>query len=160
MGSNLVSWKSKKQSILAKSSAEAEYRAMNSVTCEVMWILKIFKDLNVNVDLHVSVSCDRSSAIQIAANLIKSEENVADLFTKGLSIKDHQRVNYNVGPQGPPCLRIQSSVLKIGGNGPKSGHFGACLVSMDEWSLSRFVSDAYCGNFAYKLGYTIGPYPL
>ncbi|GKB57134.1 ribonuclease H-like domain-containing protein, partial [Tanacetum coccineum] len=115
---NLSAYKSKKQSILAKSSAEAEYRAMNSVTCEVMWILKIFKDLNVNVDLHVSVSCDRSSAIQIAANLvfhertkhfeiglyflrkkvfaglieickITSEEIVADLFTKGLSIKDH-----------------------------------------------------------------------
>ncbi|GJZ14241.1 ribonuclease H-like domain-containing protein [Tanacetum coccineum] len=120
IGSNLVSWKSKKQYVLAKSSAEAEYRAMNSITCEVMWILKILKDLYVNVDLHVSVSCDSSSAIQIAANPvfhertknfkidlyflrkkvyacliktcnIKSEDNVVDLFTKGLSIKDHHR---------------------------------------------------------------------
>ncbi|GJT84466.1 ribonuclease H-like domain-containing protein, partial [Tanacetum coccineum] len=65
--SNLVSWKSKKQYVLAKSSAKAEYRAINSVTCEVMWILKILKDLNVDVEL-LSVSCDNSSAIQIAAN--------------------------------------------------------------------------------------------
>ncbi|GJS15731.1 hypothetical protein Tco_0410203, partial [Tanacetum coccineum] len=33
------------------------------------------------------------------------------------------------------------TILKIGGNGPKSDHFGACLVPRDEWSLSRFVSD-------------------
>nr|GEU49225.1 putative transposase, mutator type, MULE transposase domain protein [Tanacetum cinerariifolium] len=29
----------------------------------------------------------------------------------------------------------------MGGNGPGSGHFGACLVPKDERSLSRFVSD-------------------
>nr|GEY65759.1 ribonuclease H-like domain-containing protein [Tanacetum cinerariifolium] len=68
LGSNLVSWKSKKQSVLSKSSAEAEYRAMNNVTYEIMWILKILKDLNVNVEVPVSVSCDSSSAIQIADN--------------------------------------------------------------------------------------------
>nr|GEW12579.1 NB-ARC domains-containing protein [Tanacetum cinerariifolium] len=37
----------------------------------------------------------------------------------------------------------ESSVLKIDENGPGSGYFGACLVTRDEWSLSRFVSDGY-----------------
>ncbi|GKB12012.1 ribonuclease H-like domain-containing protein [Tanacetum coccineum] len=41
----LVSWKSKKQNTLSKSSTEAEYRALASVTSEVIWILKILKDL-------------------------------------------------------------------------------------------------------------------
>ncbi|GKC69986.1 ribonuclease H-like domain-containing protein, partial [Tanacetum coccineum] len=63
-----VSWKSKKQSMLSKSSVEAEYMAMNNVTCEVMWILKVLPDLNIETSLPVSLHCDNSSAIQIAAN--------------------------------------------------------------------------------------------
>ncbi|GJZ80276.1 ribonuclease H-like domain-containing protein [Tanacetum coccineum] len=44
----LVSWKSKKHATLSKSLAEAEYRSMVAATCEVMWIVKIMRDLNVN----------------------------------------------------------------------------------------------------------------
>ncbi|GKC50812.1 ribonuclease H-like domain-containing protein [Tanacetum coccineum] len=92
MGSNLVSWKSKKQYVLAKSSAEAEYRAINSVTCEVMWILKILKDLNVDVEL-LSVSCDNSSAIQIAANHVfheRTKEFKIEQGVKSLRTEDDQ----------------------------------------------------------------------
>ncbi|GJT55532.1 ribonuclease H-like domain-containing protein [Tanacetum coccineum] len=71
---NLVSWKSKKQSMLAKSSAEAEYRAMNTVTCEVIWINKILTELNVQLSLPVLIYCDNSSAIQIAANPVFHEK--------------------------------------------------------------------------------------
>ncbi|GKD97979.1 uncharacterized mitochondrial protein-like protein [Tanacetum coccineum] len=74
MGKNLVSWKSKKQSMLSKSSAEAEYKAMNSVTCEVMWILKVLVELNINTSLPVPLHCDNSSAIQIATNPIFHEK--------------------------------------------------------------------------------------
>nr|GEX26244.1 ribonuclease H-like domain-containing protein [Tanacetum cinerariifolium] len=68
-----LSWKSKKQSMLSKSSAEAEYRAINDVTCEVIWILKDIAELNIEKSLHVSLHCDNSSAIEIAANLVFHE---------------------------------------------------------------------------------------
>ena len=36
IGGNFISWKSKKRDVVAKSSAEAEYRAMTLVTCELI----------------------------------------------------------------------------------------------------------------------------
>ena len=35
---NLVSWKSKKQSVVLWSCAESEYRALAQFVCEIMWI--------------------------------------------------------------------------------------------------------------------------
>nr|GEX56168.1 ribonuclease H-like domain-containing protein [Tanacetum cinerariifolium] len=46
LNGSLVSWKRKKQNSPSKSSAEAEYKAMASVTSEIVWILNILKDLN------------------------------------------------------------------------------------------------------------------
>ncbi|GKC50729.1 ribonuclease H-like domain-containing protein [Tanacetum coccineum] len=51
----LVSWKSKKQSVLAKSSAEAEYREMSNVACEIIWVLNLLTDLNVNYTILVKM---------------------------------------------------------------------------------------------------------
>ncbi|GJW38085.1 ribonuclease H-like domain-containing protein [Tanacetum coccineum] len=71
---NLVSWKSKKQATLSKSSDKAEYRAMASATCEVMWIIKILKDFNIDNVIPASLFCDNKSAIQIAANPVMHEK--------------------------------------------------------------------------------------
>jgi hypothetical protein len=72
---NIVSWKSKKQNTLSRFSAEAEYRSMASVTCEIMWILKILRDLGVMDNLlPVKLCCDNKSAMQIAANPVMHEK--------------------------------------------------------------------------------------
>ncbi|XP_071713645.1 uncharacterized mitochondrial protein AtMg00810-like [Rutidosis leptorrhynchoides] len=71
---SLVSWKSKKQSTVSRSSAEAEYRALASTTCEIIWIKNLLLDFNIKVNLPVQLFCDNSSAIQISHNPVFHEK--------------------------------------------------------------------------------------
>ncbi|GJX24305.1 putative RNA-directed DNA polymerase [Tanacetum coccineum] len=71
---SLVSWKSKKQVTLSKSSDEAEYRAMASATYEIMWILKVLKDLGLKDLVLVALHCDNKYAIQIVENPMMHEK--------------------------------------------------------------------------------------
>ncbi|XP_070017419.1 uncharacterized mitochondrial protein AtMg00810-like [Nicotiana sylvestris] len=69
-GESLVSWKSKKQQTISRSSAEAEYRSMASAVAEVTWLLGLFQELGVVITQPVVV---RKATIQIAANPIFHE---------------------------------------------------------------------------------------
>nr|GEX27174.1 zinc finger, CCHC-type [Tanacetum cinerariifolium] len=77
LGGSLLSWKSKKQTIVAKSSAEAEYRAMAAVICEIMWLHNLLQELNVRPAIPINIFCDNNSAIQIAANPENKDVNAA-----------------------------------------------------------------------------------
>ncbi|CAL2238881.1 unnamed protein product [Prunus armeniaca] len=48
LGQAPVSWKTKKQTTVSRSSAEAEYRSMATTCCEVTWLKNILKDLGVD----------------------------------------------------------------------------------------------------------------
>ncbi|KAF5811547.1 putative RNA-directed DNA polymerase [Helianthus annuus] len=63
LGNNLVSWKSKKQTTVSRSSAEAEYRAMCATACEIVWLKNLLSELLVDVKLPISVYCDNKAAI-------------------------------------------------------------------------------------------------
>ncbi|KAM7495491.1 hypothetical protein LguiB_030100 [Lonicera macranthoides] len=45
VGGNLVSWKSKKQSVVSLSTIEAEYRAMAKAMCELIWMKQLLQEL-------------------------------------------------------------------------------------------------------------------
>ena len=68
IGSSLISWKSKKQNTVSRSSSEAEYRALASLTCEIQWLHYILKDLHITFTKPTSVYCDNKSAIHLAQN--------------------------------------------------------------------------------------------
>ncbi|GKE69504.1 uncharacterized mitochondrial protein-like protein [Tanacetum coccineum] len=68
-GHSLVSWKTKKQPTVSRSSTEAKYKAMAATTCELLWLSYLLQDLNINVKLPVTLFCDTKAAQQIAANL-------------------------------------------------------------------------------------------
>ncbi|GKA75458.1 retrovirus-related pol polyprotein from transposon RE1, partial [Tanacetum coccineum] len=68
LGHSLVSWKTKKQPTVSRSSTEAEYRSMASTTCELLWLSFLLKDLHIEVKLPITLFCDNKSAEQLAAN--------------------------------------------------------------------------------------------
>lgn len=47
LGLNLISWPAKKQVTVARSSIEAEYKALANAAAEVVWLLQLFKDLGI-----------------------------------------------------------------------------------------------------------------
>jgi len=45
LGGNLVTWRSKKQNVVARSSAKSEFRAIAQGLCELLWLKIILVDL-------------------------------------------------------------------------------------------------------------------
>lgn len=122
----MISWKTKKQSTISRSSAETEYRAMANTTCEVVWITGLLKDMGVNLNEPATLYCDNKSALHIAANPLYHErtkhieidchlvreklrdkiirtthigthEQPADIFTKAMGKNQHNYLSSKLG---------------------------------------------------------------
>ena len=80
---NLVTWRSKKQGVVARSSAKAEFRAAALGICEVLWIKRLLEDLKIQVPQPLKLYCDNKSAIAIAHNPVLHDR------TKHVEIDKH-----------------------------------------------------------------------
>ncbi|RVW86354.1 Retrovirus-related Pol polyprotein from transposon RE2 [Vitis vinifera] len=67
-GSCLISWTAKKQSVVARSSTEAEYRALTITTAELYWIRMLLKELHISLPTAPTIWCDNSGALALASN--------------------------------------------------------------------------------------------
>ncbi|CAJ2644808.1 unnamed protein product [Trifolium pratense] len=73
LGNSLISWKSKKQNVVSRSSSEAEYRALAQATCEAQWLKYLLHDFNIPHSTPIVLYCDNKSALHIAANPVFHE---------------------------------------------------------------------------------------
>ena len=65
---NLVTWRSKKQTVVARSSAEAELRSAAHGVCEALWLKMLLEELKVSVTAPLKIFCDNKAAINISHN--------------------------------------------------------------------------------------------
>ncbi|CAN1141377.1 Retrovirus-related Pol polyprotein from transposon TNT 1-94 [Linum perenne] len=80
---NLVTWRSKKQTVVARSSAEAEYRALALGIQEAMWIQRVLKELNLPGHDTVHMFTDSQAALSIVKNPVHHDR------TKHMEIDRH-----------------------------------------------------------------------
>lgn len=116
LGSNLISWCSRKQATVSRSSTEVEYKALANATAEIMWVRKLLDELRIP---HPSASClwcdnigtkylsanpvfhvrtklieidyhfvrEQVASKQLDVRFISSTDQLADGFTKALPVQ-------------------------------------------------------------------------
>jgi len=67
LGRNLVTWNSKKQKVVARSSVEAEYKAM-AHTSELTWLQHFLQEIGFSAPTPIPLFCDNQVALHIASN--------------------------------------------------------------------------------------------
>jgi hypothetical protein len=127
---------------MARSSAEAEYRAMTSTANELIWIKQLLVDMNITSATLMKIFYDNQAARHIASNLVfhertkyieldchfvrekiqakkietpfvRSEDQLADIFTKGLELKPFDKLTSKLGLIDIYMSNLRGSVKEI-----------------------------------------------
>ncbi|GJY78347.1 ribonuclease H-like domain-containing protein [Tanacetum coccineum] len=63
LANNLLSWSSKRQPTLSRSSAEAEYRGVANAIAETCWLRNLLRELHTPLSSITLVYCDNATAV-------------------------------------------------------------------------------------------------
>ena len=126
VGGNLVTWRSQKQSVVSRSSAESTYRAMADTTSDMLWIKSLLIELSFPPPFPMKMYCDNEAATFITSNdtfhmrtkhieidchfirqyvtdgtlctpHVTSVHQLADIFTKALSGSVYETIGGKLG---------------------------------------------------------------
>ncbi|KHN17953.1 Retrovirus-related Pol polyprotein from transposon TNT 1-94 [Glycine soja] len=68
LGNTPISWSSRKQRSVARSSTEAEYKALADTASELLWVLSLFTELGHMPTANPVIYCDNLGATNLSAN--------------------------------------------------------------------------------------------
>ncbi|GKE32945.1 ribonuclease H-like domain-containing protein, partial [Tanacetum coccineum] len=73
LGNNLLSWSSKRQVTLSRSSAEAEYQGVANAVAETCWLRNLLQELHTPFSTATLVYYDNVSAVYLSSNLVQHQ---------------------------------------------------------------------------------------
>ncbi|CAL2257550.1 unnamed protein product [Prunus armeniaca] len=73
VGGNLVTWRSKKQNVVSRSSAESEYKGIAQGVCEILWLRWLLAEIGFRPNAATKLHCENQSAFEIANNLVQHD---------------------------------------------------------------------------------------
>ncbi|GJX84237.1 ribonuclease H-like domain-containing protein [Tanacetum coccineum] len=73
LSNNLLSWSSKRQVTLSRSSAEAKYRGVANAVAETCWLRNLLRELHTPLSTATLVYCDNVSAVYLSSNLVQHQ---------------------------------------------------------------------------------------
>lgn len=73
LGDNLISWSSKRQHTISRSSVEAEYTGVANAVAEANWLRNLLLELQVPVRKATIVFCDNIPAVYLSENPVQHQ---------------------------------------------------------------------------------------
>jgi hypothetical protein len=73
LSTNLISWSSKRQNVVSRSSAEAEYRAVANGVAEACWLRQLLQELHAPLTNSTLIYCDNVSVVYLSTNPIQHQ---------------------------------------------------------------------------------------
>ncbi|XP_039851237.1 uncharacterized mitochondrial protein AtMg00810-like [Panicum virgatum] len=145
-GDSLVSWSSKRQATVSRSSAEAEYRGVANAAAECCWLRHLLGELHVKVDKATLLYCDNVSAVYLTDNPVHHGR------TKHIKLDVHfVREKVAIGEIRVRHVPTQQQIADIMTKGlPKMlfEDFGSSLCIADgarTAGVSKWLITLYCG---------------
>jgi len=164
LGDTLIAWKSKKQTTISLSSAEAEYRSLRRLVAELSWLSRLLHELGLTNITPIPVKCDNMAAMYIAKNpvfhertkhievdchfvrhklmeglielsFVPTQKQLADLLTKPLTGLQHHSILSNLGVHPPSKLRGGVSNTNIN---------AACYTSLSAYDSTKEQHSSCC----------------
>ncbi|KAL6344279.1 hypothetical protein AAG906_037847 [Vitis piasezkii] len=105
LGTNPLSWRTKKQTVVSRSSAKAKYCAMATTTCELVWLKTLLSNLMVLHPKYIILYCDNQVALHITLNPVFHEHTkhieidchyVCEKFRSGLLMPIHISTQHQI----------------------------------------------------------------
>nr|GEU45352.1 hypothetical protein [Tanacetum cinerariifolium] len=111
---NLISWSSKRQHVISRSSAEAEYRGVANAVVETAWVRNLLRELHMPLRTATLVYCD----------------NLADIFTKGLPSSLFIEFRSSLSIRSSPAPTASGRVVALQASVISDGELGCSLLEL------------------------------